>query len=154
MSCDPELLFPHGVLILMNLLHSGKCYGKEKLAIALKTDIDCLKKSFEGVPENVYIGEVKYFDNKKFRYKVGNTFYSFLVKHHYYEFENEVRCVIEDEHSTIGKKVKVDLDTLIKEIYISPFASNGGFLPVLEFLRNKHGLNYQIEISGVNDKWI
>ena len=131
-----------------------KMYGKEKLAIALKTDLDSLKKSFDGVPEDVFIGEIKYFDSKKFRYKIGNTFYSFLVKHHYYQFENEVRCLIEDEYSTVGKKVKVELNTLIKEVYISPFASDGGFLPILEFLRDKHDLNYQIKVSGVNDKWI
>lgn len=136
-----------------------KMYAKEKLGIAIKTDLDSLKKSFEGTDRNIYIGEVEYYNNEKPQYQTGNLFSSFLVKHHYYEFEQEVRCINQlsdkvNNELEDTKRIKVDLNELIKEIYISPFASKGGFLSVIEFLKRKHKLNFKINISGVNDTWI
>lgn len=133
-----------------------KMYAKEKLGIAIKTNNDRLKKSFNKTEENIYIGEVTYYDNSKPRYKLGNTFYSFLVKHNYYEFESEVRCITElgKDDKDVFKNIDVDLNILIDEIYISPFAEETGFREILDYLKSKHNLNFKIQTSGVNDKWL
>jgi hypothetical protein len=134
-----------------------KMYSKEKLGLALKTNHERLKTSFKNSSENIYIGEVTYYNDEKPSYKIGNTFYTFLVKHNYYDFEYEVRCITEIGDSDKGitfKNIAVDLNTLIDEIYISPFASETGFIEIIEFLKSKYTLDFKIQISGVNDKWL
>ncbi|MDR6968893.1 hypothetical protein J2X31_002919 [Flavobacterium arsenatis] len=114
--------------------------------------------SFNEAEQNIYIGEVSYYNDEKPTYMTGNFFYSFLVKHNYYEFESEVRCIHqlpegknlpEDTH-----RIPVNLGTLIEEVYISPFASKTGFLKIIEYLRDQAGLDFKISVSGVNDRWI
>lgn len=134
-----------------------KMYAKEKLGVAIKTDLDSLKASFATAKEDIYIGEVAYYDNEHPYYETGNTFYSFLVKHNYYMFESEIRCIFEAKTSdppSTYRTIEVDLNLLIKEIYISPFAYDKGFAEILEFLRQKNNLNFKINKSGVNDKWL
>ena len=63
-----------------------KMYAKEKLGIAIKTNLDRLKNSVKDAEENIYIGEVRYYDDNKPTYRTGNTFYTFLTKNNYYEF--------------------------------------------------------------------
>lgn len=134
-----------------------KMYAKEKLGVAIKTDFTSLMKSFSRAEEDIYIGEVSYYDNEHPYYETGNTFYSFLVKHNYYTFESEVRCIFEakptDPPST-GRAINVDLNSLIKEIYISPFAYDKGFVDIIEFLKQKNKLDFKVCKSGVNDKWL
>lgn len=133
-----------------------KMYAKEKLGIAIKTNIDRLKNSFKVAEENIYIGEVRYYDDENPKYKTGNTFYTFLTKNNYYEFESEVRCItsiLKDDEKTT-KNIKVDLNELIEDVYISPFAEKSGLIELIEFLKEKNKLNFNIRISGVNDTWI
>lgn len=132
-----------------------KMYAKEKLGIAIKTKFDNLKNCFNKSNENIYIGEVFYYDDSNPYYEIGNTFFTFLTKHNYYQFESEVRCITEitDQNSTF-KNIDVDLNTLIQEVYISPFAYETGLVEIIEFLKSKYSLNFNIKISGVNDKWI
>jgi hypothetical protein len=132
-----------------------KMYAKEKLGIAIKTNIEGLQNCFNKTERNIYIGEVNYYNDNAPKYETGNMYYSLMVKHHYYEFESEVRCI-----TSLNKKkghthrIEVDLNELIKEIYISPFASKTGLISIIEFLKEKYGLNFKINISGVNDTWI
>jgi hypothetical protein len=133
-----------------------KMYAKEKLGIAIKTNFGRLKKSFEDCEEDIYIGEVRYYDDEKPSYRTGNTFYTYMTKHNYYEFETEVRCITEVAHDddSLFKNINVDLNELIEEIYISPFANETGLVEIIEFLKQKNNLSFKISISGVNDKWI
>lgn len=133
-----------------------KMYAKEKLGIAIKTNFERLKKAFEVCEQDIYIGEVRYYDDENPKYRIGNTFYTFMTKHNYYEFETEVRCISEIAHDddSLYKNIKVDLNVLIEEVYISPFAYETGLAEIIEFLKAKNKLNFKISISGVNDKWI
>src|SRR5690606_9500221 len=70
-----------------------KMYAKDKLGVAIKTDFEGLKNSFKYAQENIYIGEVFLYNKTSPQYLIGNTFFPFLVKHNYYEFESEVRCI-------------------------------------------------------------
>ena len=134
-----------------------KMYAKGKLGISVKSNYDRLKRAFAKASEDIFIGEVSYYDIKKPFYRTDNTFYSFLVKHNYYDFESEVRCVTEIQDNPEGvsfKTIDIDLNILIDEIYISPFGLEIGFVEIIEFLKLRHQLDFKIRISGVNDSWI
>lgn len=127
-----------------------KMYAKEKLGIAIKTDVKRLKNSLKNTEEVIHIGEVNYYDPLNPKLDLGNTYCTFLNKHHYYSFESEVRCI------TTGspKEIKIDLNELIAEVYISPFAEKSGLLDIINFLKQKNKLTFEIKTSGVNDTWI
>ena len=128
----------------------------KNLGVAIKTDYERLKKAFGKAPEDIYIGEVLYYDDNKPSYRVGNTYYSFLIKHNYYDFESEVRCItsLKKDDKEPFKNIDVDLNTLIDEIYISPFAIEAGFQDLLEHLKEKYTLDFTVQTSGVKDKWL
>lgn len=134
-----------------------KMYAKDKLGIAIKTNLVNLRESFNITARDIYIGEVTYYDDDNPYYETGNTFYTFLAKHNYYTFEKEVRCILEtsSEPATVNAHhVDVDLKALISDIYISPFANKKGLVEIIEFLKQKAGLNFKIRISGINDTWL
>lgn len=136
-----------------------KMYAKDKLGIAIKTSFNGLCNCFNNAYEDIYIGEVQYYSPKYPNYRLGNTFSSFLVKHNYYEYEMEVRCITEKEAKYESRKnhnrIKVILSDLIEEVYVSPFAYNQtDLISIIEYLKEKYSLKFQIKISGVNDHWL
>lgn len=134
-----------------------KMYAKEKLGIGIKSNYERLKKAFDNTTEDIYIGEVRYYDDKNPNYRIGNSFYTFLTKNNYYEFESEVRCITEVSHkepNVTFKNIDVNLNDLIEEVYISPFAYEIGFIEIIEFIKSKNNLDFTIKVSGINDKWI
>ncbi|WBL23847.1 DUF2971 domain-containing protein [Zunongwangia sp. HRR-M8] len=132
-----------------------KMYAKDKLGVAIKTDLKSLKKCFNNTKEEIFIGEVSYFDENKPEYNIGQ-FSTLLTKHIYYNYEKEVRCLtrMKDDENLTFKNISVDLNELIREVYISPFAYESGLLEIIEFLREKHKLNFEIKMSGINDSWL
>lgn len=133
-----------------------KMYAKDKLGIAIKTNFEKLKMAFKDTPEKIYIGEVKYYDNEKPEYDVV-SFSTLLTKHIYYSFEREVRCLtrLEDNEKNINfKNIKVDLNELIEDVYLSPFAFESGLHEIIEHLKEKHKLQFNIKMSGINDSWL
>lgn len=133
-----------------------KMYAKDKLGVAMKTSLEDLKNSFNQTKQDVYIGQVNYFDPKKLNYNRRNALFPFLNKHRYYSYESEVRCIIPMGSSFEENflKTPVDLNLLIQEIYISPFAIDIGFKDLLELIRDKYGLKFEIKLSEINDKWL
>jgi len=133
-----------------------KLYSKDKFGIALKTNFERLKNSFNEVEDNIYIGEVFYYDKEKPFFTTENTFYTFLNKNIFYKFENEVRCIIEvpNVEQNNSKKIKVDLNQLIEEIYISPKAEDVGYLKIIENLKEEKKLDFKIKISDIDDEWL
>ena len=108
--------------------------GGSKSGVALKSNVKNLKEAInkgnDSFDEDIYIGKVSYTDfipKTITRQKVITT------KNPFYEFENELRLFILHERENIssgslpydikfGRSIKVDLDTLINKIYLSPFA--------------------------------
>lgn len=132
-----------------------KMYAKDRLGVAIKTDVSRLKSCFKNAPEKIHIGEVCYFDDNEFEYGFGHLS-NYIIKSRYYEFESEVRCITEsasDENSTF-KNIRVDLNELIDEVYVSPFAQETGLLEIIEDLKVKKQLSFNIRISGINDNWL
>jgi hypothetical protein len=132
-----------------------KMYAKDKMGIAIKTDLESLKNSFNKTERIIYIGEVNYFNKESFHYPTHNLYYPFLVKLEYYSSEKELRCITSCEHNEKkeSKLVEIDLNELIKVIYISP-NSKPEFKKMLNLLKVEYKLNFEIKLSEVNDSWL
>ena len=132
-----------------------KMYAKNKMGIAIKTDLESLKKAFNKTDRDVYIGEVNYFNKNKFDYPTYNLYYPFLVKLDYYEFEKEIRCITScrNDEDRENKLVAIDLNELLKTILISP-NSKPEFIKLIEIIKKEYNLNFKVELSEVNDSWL
>lgn len=105
-----------------------------KAGVAVRTNISRIKKAIERkndpYPEDIYIGKVKYTnflpEDSLSRFNLITT------KREFYEYEKEVRLVIlhypRSEGGVkppydlgVGRYVGVDVETLIDQIYLSPF---------------------------------
>jgi len=109
--------------------------GGSKSGVAIKTNVSKLKKAIDlgndAYDEDIYLGKVEYTDfipDKELnRWKLvttKNTFYEFeselrLFIFHYPRSEGGIKPPYEIAH---GRRVKVDLETLIDKIYLSPFS--------------------------------
>lgn len=140
--------------------------GGSKAGIAIRTSISRLKKALvsgrDPIPEDVYIGEVKYTD---FLPDSSISRFSLITtKRKFYEYENEVRLFIlhyprseggEKVSSNInaGRYVRVDLGIMIDQIYISPFV-RFWFKESIETILNKTapGLKHKLVTSSILDQ--
>jgi hypothetical protein len=105
-----------------------KLYAKSNEAIAVKTTIEALTAV---LPPAAHVGEVKYIDFETATMPVGNMLYPFVHKRLSFEHEREVRAILpqfpEGEVSeesvkahVDGHYVRVELETLIQEVYVAP----------------------------------
>ena len=109
--------------------------GNEKNGVAIRSTISALRKAVQIggdlYPEEFFLGKVKYKTHLKpdelARLSIITT------KKPYYDFEKELRLFIinypRSEGGTVtpydikdGRTVRVDLETMIKQVYVSPFA--------------------------------
>lgn len=108
-----------------------KIYAEDKQpSIAIQSTLGRLKNSLNANEERVWIGEVEYIDfrewepeNYIFNVDTPNTLKSFFLKWHYFEYENEIRAVINKAYmkhkQEKGIFVRVDLNELIECIHLS-----------------------------------
>ena len=132
-----------------------KMYAKDRMGVAIKTDLESLKRAFKKTHRIIHIGEITYFNRENFNYSFTNLNYAFLNKHEYYTFEKEIRCItncLPDEEAGC-KLIEVDLKELIKVIYISP-NSKPEYVKLLETLKSQYKLDFEIVLSEVNDSWL
>jgi hypothetical protein len=135
-----------------------KVYGGANDSIAVRSDFDTLSRV---LPEHSYLGKVNYVDYDSTFIPENNAFAPILHKRHYFAFESEVRAVISlfgagnphgwniiDDRS--GIRVRVDLNLLVKGIYVSP-AARGWFRDLVEDLIRKHGYEFPIHHSRLRD---
>lgn len=108
--------------------------GDRPRSIAIQSTIGRLKQSFNANDERIWIGEVEYIDfrkwepeNRFFNVNTPNTLKTFFFKWDYFEYENEIRAVINKAYSEHkadkGILVKIDVAELINCIYVSPVSS-------------------------------
>lgn len=120
-------------------------YLKSNEGIAIKTTVGFLKKAVSNCSKSVQIGKVIYghenvkgFSGKdniknipvKTRGKLYHHIHAVLAKRECFQYENELRAIIAVQeltdntvfHDGAGVRVPVDINTLIKEVYISPEA--------------------------------
>ncbi len=117
-----------------------KLYAKTNESIAIVTDYETLKNSLE---EKIYLGLVTYIDYEKDWLPEGNSFYPFLHKRKSFEHEKEARAIIQElsmNESKMGLNIQIDMNKLIKEIYVSPDAPSW-IVDLTEEIAKKYGVN-------------
>lgn len=113
-----------------------KIYDPSNHGVAIKISAEDLWKAFEAIQvprPSVIGGQVRYVDYDT-PLPLGNMYYPVFAKRKNFAFENEYRFVstywpmknqkIDFENLPPGIYQPVDLNILLKEIYISPFAPN------------------------------
>lgn len=114
--------------------------------IAIQTTYGKLYKSLNKNP-SIDIGRVNYID---FNTSFAGVNDSFWYKRKSFEHEKEVRAIYFDfkEEYDFGKPVKVNINTLIQKIYVSPTAQNW-FLEVVKETMKKYNLKKKINQSNM-----
>lgn len=108
-----------------------KIYSDVNYGILIKTDRDSLIDAFNNAEDNLLLSEVKYIDYANESINDSVLYFPLLYKNKPYSFEKELRILILGDFKTAlseqppickGKYINIDINTLIKEIIVSPFA--------------------------------
>lgn len=111
-----------------------KIYTEPKTGVCVRSTVGSLKRSLNA--ENLSIYKVKYIDintDNSAEHAIPIAYFDTstgpfpkYITHAYkkleYEYENEIRAVILREEQKQGMDVDVNLDMLIQEVFISPYA--------------------------------
>jgi hypothetical protein len=139
--------------------------GGEKNGIAIRSTVSKLRRSVEkgkdGYPDEFFIGKVKY--KKHLNHDELSRMTVITTKKPFYDFEKELRLFIinlpRSEGGTVppydinvGRSVRVDIDELIHEVYISPFADEGYRHQINEILNTNRLLGFTIKESEIRDQ--
>lgn len=143
---------PHESYALWKIyLGEGENLGDGKNGVAIKSTVGALKRAVQKgndpYPEEFLLGRVKYKAHLKLdelaRLSVITT------KKPYYDFEKELRLFIINEPLSdgsvppydihVGRSVKVDLQMMIHQVYISPFA-DASYVKKVEALLRSAGI--------------
>ena len=140
--------------------------------IAIKTKIQYLKKCFSrdfGIYNNndcfasahkAIITPVRYYDSEIATLEAKSIFCPYIRKRKEFEYENEIRCLILvggtldvtkegfDIITPDNIKEKVNLNTLIEEVYVSPFAPVW-FYNIVKDLCEKYEINKKVIQSNI-----
>ncbi len=95
-------------------------YSKSEEAICIQSTYQKLSTALVNKAE---IGTVKYVDYNEEYIPEHDPYLAFLYKRKSFEHESEIRAIIKDlgvDYYGNGKAIKVDLDYLIENIYVSP----------------------------------
>ena len=117
-------------------------------AVAIETTYQRL---YQALGEDPYIdiGKVKYIDYRNQFSNIGSS--AFWYKRKSFEHEREVRALIRN-HENTGRGISrpVDLDILIKNVYVSPYAPEW-FAAVVRDVVKKYKLNKPVLYSAMTD---
>lgn len=115
-----------------------------KNAIAIQTTYETLQ---EQLGEEATINPIRYIDYSK-QFVGPNEEY--WCKRKSFEYENEVRAIIHDFDSNerLGITKKVDLNMLIKNVYVSPYAPNW-FQDIIIDLIKRYGYAFNVNRSSL-----
>jgi hypothetical protein len=109
-------------------------YSKDQTGIAICATVKEIRDSFEENREQqLFMGRIKYIDYDNDAVDASNLLHAFLRKRKSFSFENEVRLIYwnleafdpknkENNYENVppGIDIKVNIDKLIKRIYIYP----------------------------------
>ena len=138
-----------------------RLYSGEEEGIAVRTDFESLKGSFT-CDEWILIGRVSYADYETTFIAEDNTMAPFLVKRAAFEHEREVRAVHQnfpyvDGHIDVsgdgidgGAYFDVDIDLLIKEVMVAPYAEDW-FLELVQSVATRYNLKVPVRRSSLAD---
>lgn len=140
-----------------------KIYSKDNEGVAVKTNFSSFCECFSvDDSENVYIGRVQYVDYKKEFIPEGNTLAPFIYKRKSFEYEHEVRALVQGNAATTKDKqefsqkysqgglyVNVNISTLIHEIVVAPDAKPW-FLDLVKSVANQYNLKERVRTSDLD----
>ncbi len=98
-----------------------KLYATSGQGIAIESTRNQLRDSLSG-SDGIHIGDVRYLDFESDPIEKGHEHYGLFLKRKSFEHERELRATILLNSAGQGMFVKCDLNTLITQIHISPFA--------------------------------
>jgi len=117
--------------------------------VAIQTDIESLKSTFEASEKKISITKVKYLNYDSQIIPPTNMMYPYAHKRNSFEHEKEFRALIsENDTNDAIKQVKVDVQEIIKKIYICPKAPSW-FHNVVEDVMRQYGLDVPMEKSAL-----
>ena len=133
-------------------------YGNTETCIAIQSNLNKFENSF--INENnyiIHIDKTKYIDkpDKNFKNNFKGPHSLFIYKRSSFYFETELRAIIQDftienksknlfkpKHE-LGVHIKMDLDKLVDNIYVSPLAK-GWYYNLVKSITTKFGHNFKI----------
>lgn len=139
-----------------------RSYCNTTTGILIKSSFSRILKSFENTKEDVFVSRVKYLDYGKYLIPDGDTFSPFVHKQHFYRQEEEIRLLhqvdekawIHDwdkEESKNGVYIACDIEILIDEIIIAPFAEEW-YSNLVNGILEQYNFNKQVKKSNL--KWL
>ena len=132
--------------------------------IAIQSTFGKLKEKIKNNTDyNIYIGKVEYKDQDLDIVDIGNIFNHILWKRKSFEYENELRAVIWEKEnpaandnrnfeSENGQYINLDLNTLVENIYTTPFENDGWFNTIVCDLIKRYDFNFPCIKSKLMDK--
>lgn len=125
-------------------------YSKSDEAVCIQSTFQNLEAVLHGKAE---IGTVQYVDYNNEYIPEHDPYLAFLYKRKSFEHEKEIRGVLkklDDSHRGKGKMIKVDLNTLIDCIYVSP-TSPQWFYDLISKTIKRYGLVKTVVQSSLAD---
>ena len=132
-----------------------RLYSSKQGGIAVKTDFNSFVESFT-TSEQIHIGSVKYVDYENDQIPENDPLSPYLYKRKSFEHEREVRAIIQNTPTgniaqsqdiyDIGDFCQVDLNLLIQEVIIDPFAPDW-FLTLVKSVAKRYELKVTVNKS-------
>jgi hypothetical protein len=101
----------------------------EKFGLCIESNIQSLRASFQDerwsyydAKDKIYIGKVIYYEEDSHWMPQGNLFWRHMHKRREFSYEQELRCIIADASMPLVVRPIINLETLITNVHISPFA--------------------------------
>ncbi|MGP8336439.1 DUF2971 domain-containing protein [Serratia sp. CY43514] len=131
-------------------------YAKNDESIAIETTYEALKESF---PDGTNIGLIDYIDYNTDVMEPNNMFTPLMHKRKSFQHENEVRVIMwtppkgpifneSTANNKPGIQVDIDIQKLIKNIYVSP-TSASWFVALVKEVSNKYSVPARITQSNL-----
>ncbi|TDP60333.1 DUF2971 domain-containing protein [Flavobacterium dankookense] len=136
-----------------------KIYVKSNEGIAIQSNFKKLNKVLKNSEFEFFIGTVNYIDYEKDNIKFENDFSPFVHKRKSFSHENELRAILPIEAPANvnkidlqngGCKIKINLNDLIDNVFISPDSPKWLFELVSETCK-KFGFDFNVVNSNLND---
>ena len=139
-----------------------KLYLKSNEGIAVQSNYYKLISSLQPTEKRIFIGVVNYIDYEKEVIDWNNSFNPYVHKRKSFAHENELRAIIwkpiksikrttqETEWTEGGIKIKIDLNSLVENIFVSPDSAEW-LTDLVKDTCDKFGFSFNVINSRLND---
>jgi hypothetical protein len=134
-------------------------YLKSDEGIAIQSTVRKLKDSFKNTKEDISIGKIKYIDYKKDTIAEslrGSPMGPYFFKRKSFAHEQELRALYtslsepyKEEPNPPGLYIKIDIDTLIDNVYVSPMAEQW-FYDLVTSVVKKFNVSKNVKQSSIS----